>query len=919
MTDQNILIPEVSDGAEIFPGRFWIISPEETTNLLKNPSVETAITGYTALNSTIARSVVLGHQRRGLYGIDITPQANIVAGLRYATDTVLTVGQTYTFSCDVFGIHNNEYRVLVTDVLGSRISPYVKWLGRGEWKRVSVTWTETSPVTRWLYLVRQPSLETDPFFTDGWQLEALKYPTTYTDGDQLGLTPGELAYGWNGPVHASTSYRISDTRAGGREMPIAGTGDGVKIMAVVGLGEPPVENFATELNIGGAMYLNSVYKPRNFSLAGSMQSLSGMNQLLEQRAELRSLTSILSTTRRQPMKLRYRTYDAVNCELGGRAYDIVCCYVGGLEGNITNPDQERITMNFIEYDPGIREDGETAVEIPPFELVDNADAFVWKEKRTGVYGTLPTVANGAVYAMLELPDGRLIIAGAFTTLNGTAANRICIYDPGTGGVTALGVGLNGTCYALALDASGNLLVGGANTQAGGATCNGIAKWTFSTSTWSVYNIGASIGVHGGTATVYTIAAAPDGTFYIGGNHTDFVGVANTGYLSHWTGATSVAMGTGANGIVRCMVWNIQKSKIFIGGAFTSMSGSATYGNSRWNHSALTWDAAAVTIGLPAPGVSWDVTSMAITSAGLLYAKFFDGAGVTATYTWSGAAWAFNSTNSGIFSFDPYDNLMLAGNYQVIGSSWLAVDVAITGILCVLATRSRVYWGCASAVLKYQGKKLTVLPITGNEFFRPVIKVFNRVIPAWFRNFPNGSLISTNTLVSTTETITIDTNNQSVVSSFSGNWMRNLLPGSSMYNWLITKKTNKFISQLLLGYTVYNDGANQLDLTLQQRITGLTFANTDTNHTVYVTIVDDGGGFRHADIYKASARAAGDLIAHTATYNSTGYKALIADNASGVGGYLNIAVVGAADADIYMVCPYLYMGWQNKYMSIDDVL
>lgn len=918
MTDQNILIPEVSDGAEIFPGRFWVISPEETTNLLKNPSVETAITGYTLSNSTIARSVVLGHQRRGFYGIDITPVINGVSGVYYTTDTVLTVGQSYTFSCDVFGIHNCKYRIYFADVAGARVSAYTEWLGRNEWKRISIVWTETSPVTRRLYLVRQAAPEADVFYTDGWQLENKLYATTYVDGDQLGLTPGELAYGWNGPLHASTSFRISDTRAGGREMPIAGDGDGVKLMAVVGLGEPPVENFATDLNTGGATYLNSVYKPRNFSLAASMQSLSGMEQLLKQRKELRALTSILSTTRRQPMKLRYRTYDQVDCEVGGRAYDIVCCYVGGLEGNITNPDQERITMNFIEYDPGIREDGETAVEIPPFELVDNADYFVWKYKRTGVYGTLATVANGAVRCMLELPDGRIVVGGAFTTFNNVAANRVCIYDPGTGGVTALGTGLNGTCYALALDSSGNLLVGGANTQAGGATCNGIALWTFSTSAWSVFNIGASIGVHGGGAIVYTIAAAPDGTFYIGGDHTDFVGIANTGYLSHWTGATSVAMGTGANGIVRCMVWNLGKTKIFIGGAYTTMNGSAAYGNSRWDHTGLAWAAAAVNTGLTVPAASWDVTSMGINGAGLLYARFFDsGVPNTLTYTWNGSTWNLSSTYNGAIEYDQYSKVIRIGDYEVVGNTWIRVDTISP--LCILSTQSFIFYGSAYTSFKLFGKKQTTASIYGSEFYYPVFKIGNQCLPLWFRNFPTGSYLSMYTLVGVTETVTVDTNpyNLSVISNLSGNWMKNLLTGSSLNNWILSSKNRKLITQTSNNYKTYNDGAGQIDYDLS-KITGLTFANTN-DHIIYATIVDDGAGFRHIDIYKASARAAGDLIAHTATYNSTGYKALIADNASGVGGYVNVAVVGAADADIYIICAYLYLRWQNKYMGIDDVL
>lgn len=83
--------------------------------------------------------------------------------------------------------------------------------------------------------------------------------------------------------------------------------------------------------------------------------------------------------------------------------------------------------------------------------------------------------------------------------------------------------------------------------------------------------------------------------------------------------------------------------------------------------------------------------------------------------------------------------------------------------------------------------------------------------------------------------------------------------------------------------------------------GITAGNGLAGHTglldgygqLYFAAIDDTGGYYHLDVY--SHGDATGLIAHTASYNSTGSKALIADNASGVTGTVTVDVVGTGTA------------------------
>src|SRR5207245_652587 len=86
-------------------------------------------------------------------------------------------------------------------------------------------------------------------------------------------------------------------------------------------------------------------------------------------------------------------------------------------------------------------------------------------------------ANGTVQVILALSDGKSIIGGDFTFLDGVPRNRIARmnenmsldvgFDPGAGA--------DGTLYALALQSDGKVLIGGSFTNINGIRRNGIAR------------------------------------------------------------------------------------------------------------------------------------------------------------------------------------------------------------------------------------------------------------------------------------------------------------------------------------------------------------------------------------------------------------------------------------------------------------
>jgi len=88
-----------------------------------------------------------------------------------------------------------------------------------------------------------------------------------------------------------------------------------------------------------------------------------------------------------------------------------------------------------------------------------------------------TGTNGSVRAITVQPDGKILIGGLFTSINGTNFNHIARLNP-DGSIDAgfnPGVGANDSVLAITLDSQGRLLVGGEFTLASGVTRNRLTR------------------------------------------------------------------------------------------------------------------------------------------------------------------------------------------------------------------------------------------------------------------------------------------------------------------------------------------------------------------------------------------------------------------------------------------------------------
>lgn len=107
--------------------------------------------------------------------------------------------------------------------------------------------------------------------------------------------------------------------------------------------------------------------------------------------------------------------------------------------------------------------------------------------------------------------------------------------------------------------------------------------------------------------------------------------------------------------------------------------------------------------------------------------------------------------------------------------------------------------------------------------------------------------------------------------------------------------NEVYGRLSHSDTIVESGDDNTQVSGYENITGVVDGNTDDSKSLHFSIVDDTGGFWHIDVYKGAARTT--LEAHTATYNSMGAKALVADGGSGLGGTITVDALTAADVDI----------------------
>lgn len=820
-------LPAIVTGYEL-ADEFSIVVPEATTNLIANPSFERATTGYTAYDSGIARSTF--RQRRGAYSLLVTPDTSTdLGGVSY--QVAVTEDVDYAWSLDIYGQAGVEYQMIVIDasaslegieegmwigynstltysfddVATSGVSATKTFRGNDCWQRQTLLFTADATENKRLYLVKSDARHVGAFYTDGWQLEAKNYATTYADGDMRGYIQDEAAYQWTGTAHASTSIRAASTRSGGRVISLKDIG--FHLSGFTGLGLGIVSNLTSPLSLGGQSYETTLEETRQIVITGMWQEKSRL--MLERRkGDIYDLVRWTQTARRQPFRLHYMPADG--CEnLLCQPLEMRALYEDGLEGTVNNYHGEAPQITLSAYDPTIYSGGDGGESLGYNFIVANTNGIIGRDPE-GVWFNLAQGVNGNIRAIVEGLNGMIYVFGDFTTAQGgtVLASRAAVYNPESNTWSALGSGLNGIATGASLSADGKIYVTGAFTTAGGGAANRIAYWDTVTSTWSA--LGSGLDNSGGAVVV-----APTGLVYVTGSFTTAGGGAALRAAVWNPGSSSwSALGAGLNNTGLAVIAG-PDGNIYFGGAFTLAGGAGALRVARWNVTLLAWEALG-------QGPNNTVSTLDFGPDGYLY---LGGAFTSADSTsanrvarWNGAG--YEALGSGLnapaeeIAFDAQGTLYAAGSSITSaggitttyiarwnGTTWLPSDVFLpnTTITVFDIFQSRtgyLYIGFAGSGDSFT-TEVTEVENTGTadtllrvEFIGP-----GRIVQ--FGNWTTGAMVYTDYTLGTGEraVLLMTREGTSFVSDWRGDILGEVLRGSDISTLSLMPGTNSLVAYM----------------------------------------------------------------------------------------------------------------------------
>lgn len=185
---------------------------------------------------------------------------------------------------------------------------------------------------------------------------------------------------------------------------------------------------------------------------------------------------------------------------------------------------------------------------------------------------LPDFANGGDYgdvsAFAVQADGKVIVGGQFTSINGIAKQNLArLNEDGSVDTTfnAAG-GPNGAVKDIALDSTGSVIIAGSFTSVGGTTRNSVARLTSSGAVDSAFNANFVA-----ASQINRVRILPDGGMLVGGSGLRITGDAASTYLYQLDASgvkvSSFSAGAVSSGEVDAL--SIQPDgKILIGGTFS---------------------------------------------------------------------------------------------------------------------------------------------------------------------------------------------------------------------------------------------------------------------------------------------------------------------------------------------------------------
>ena len=189
-----------------------------------------------------------------------------------------------------------------------------------------------------------------------------------------------------------------------------------------------------------------------------------------------------------------------------------------------------------------------------------------------------TGPNAAVYAVAAYPTnspfaGQLLVGGAFTALNNFPASGLARLNVDGSMDTNFDANLNvhGAVRALAIQSDGRVLLGGDFTNVDGVTLNHLARLNTDGSLDTNFTAGLGLGANG---TVNAIAVQADNRIVVVGQFTQASGVTRnriTRLMPDGTVDPTINFGDGANGAVNAVVVQPANQMLVIGGSFTAFN------------------------------------------------------------------------------------------------------------------------------------------------------------------------------------------------------------------------------------------------------------------------------------------------------------------------------------------------------------
>jgi len=198
---------------------------------------------------------------------------------------------------------------------------------------------------------------------------------------------------------------------------------------------------------------------------------------------------------------------------------------------------------------------------------------------------LVSLTGGAVSAMAQQTDGKIVVIGAFALVNGV--NRMSLARLNTDGTvdTNFGYtmsGVSGSVNCLALQPDGKVVIGGYFFQVNGVARRRIARVNPDGSV----DPGFQNGMAGADGEVEAVAVQPDGKVLIGGffasvNNTHRSGIARLNPDGSLDNSFLNGMAGPDPNVVNALVLQ-PDGKVIIGGAFTAVNGVSRYRIARLN-------------------------------------------------------------------------------------------------------------------------------------------------------------------------------------------------------------------------------------------------------------------------------------------------------------------------------------------------